>query len=181
MAFIAVYDACVLYPSVTRDVLIRVAIAGTVQARWTDDILDEVRRNVAADRPDISRDQLSRLFELMAEALPSAAVGNHHPLIDGLELPEPDDRHVLAAAIASGAQLIVTDNLRDFPPAVLDTWNIEAKRADDLLVDQFHLAPDVLHGVVHQLSRAWKGEPTPSEVLRRFESSGLLQTAALLR
>lgn len=181
MAFIAVYDACVLYPSVTRDVLIRVAIAGTVQARWTVDILDEVRRNLVAHRTDLPPDRVDGLFRLMTTALPSAHVEHYRSLIDGLELPDPDDRHVLAAAISCGAQLIVTDNLRDFPAAALDVWNIEAKRADDFLVDQFHLAPDVLHGIVHQLSRAWKGEPTASEVLRRFESSGLLQTAALLR
>jgi hypothetical protein len=65
MAFVAVYDASVLYPSTTRDLLIRIAQAGLVQAKWTDTLLDEVFTNLVKNRPDLDPDKLQRTRELM--------------------------------------------------------------------------------------------------------------------
>jgi hypothetical protein len=65
MGFVAVYDACVLYPSALRDLLIRIAQAGLVQAKWTEEILDEVFRNLQENRPDLDVDRLKRTRELM--------------------------------------------------------------------------------------------------------------------
>ena len=103
MAFVAVYDASVLYPSTTRDLLIRIAQAGLVQARWTDAILDEVFTNLAKNRPDLNPVKLGRTRELMAGAIRDVLVVGYEPLIDALDLPDPDDRHVLAAAIRARA------------------------------------------------------------------------------
>ena len=98
MTFTVLYDANVLYPNLLRDVLIRLAQTGLVHARWTDQILDETFRNLAADRPDIPADTLARLRELMNRAVPDCLVTGYETLIPALTLPDEDDRHVLAAA-----------------------------------------------------------------------------------
>ncbi|MBK7784804.1 MAG: PIN domain-containing protein [Gemmatimonadetes bacterium] len=110
MAFIVVYDACVLYPAPLRDLLIRIANAGIVQAKWSERILDECFRRILRQRPDLSAEALQRTRELMAIAVPDCMVTAFEPLEAGLTLPDPDDRHVLAAAIRANAQVIVTFN-----------------------------------------------------------------------
>lgn len=114
---VAVLDANVLYPARLGDLLIRLAIGGFYQARWTERILDECFDNLVADRPDVPADRLRRTRQLMAIAVPDAVVSGYDGLIEGLELPDRDDRHVLAAAIAAGATRVVTANLADFPVA----------------------------------------------------------------
>ena len=108
MAFIVVYDANAMVGNTLRDLLVRIAQSGLVQAKWTEQILDETFAAVLKSRPDVDPDKLSRVRELMVEAVPDSLVHGHEPLIDGLQLPDPDDRHVLAAAIKAGAQVIVT-------------------------------------------------------------------------
>lgn len=115
MAFIVVYDANVLYPNTLRDLLIRISQAGLVQAKWTNEILDEMLRALNRNRPDIPSDKLDRLRQLMNAAVRDSLVSGHEVLVEGLKLPDPADRHVLAAAIKAGAQVIVTGNLRHFP------------------------------------------------------------------
>jgi predicted nucleic acid-binding protein len=118
-AFAVIYDACVLHPPSLRDLLIRLALTGKVRARWTDEILDETFRSILARRSDLSMANLERTRELMNASVPDCRVTGHMPLIGGLTLPDPDDRHVLAAAIVAGAQVIVTFNLKDFPRDLL--------------------------------------------------------------
>jgi hypothetical protein len=81
VTFVVVYDACVLYPSLLRDVLIRVAQEGLVQAKWTDAILDEVFRNLRADRPDLDPAKLSRTRQLMTASVRDSLVKGHEPLV----------------------------------------------------------------------------------------------------
>ncbi|MCD2157974.1 PIN domain-containing protein [Rhodococcus cerastii] len=127
MTFAVLYDANVLYPNVLRDVLIRFAQTGLVHARWTDRILDETFRNLGQDRPDIPSVKPDKLRELMNAAVPDCLVTGYEKLISALALPDVDDRHVLAAAIRAGAQVIVTANLRDFPDSELEQFGVEAK------------------------------------------------------
>lgn len=103
MAFVVIYDACVLYPNTLRDLLVRVSLNGFVRARWTDMILDEVDRNIAQDY-GISPAKLQRRRALMNGATRDCLVTGFESLIEGLKLPDPDDRHVLAAAIQAGAR-----------------------------------------------------------------------------
>src|SRR5450759_478719 len=121
MTFVVIYDANVLYPSTLRDVLIRLAQTGLVQAKWTETILDETFRSLHAKRPDLDETRLQRTRNLMNLAVRDAVVTNGEPLIGSLHLPDLDDRHVLAAAIRARAQIIVTFNLSDFPTEVLPT------------------------------------------------------------
>lgn len=112
MAFVALYDANVLYGNTLRDLLIRVAQTGLVQAKWTHKILDEMLGHLATNRPDIPAEKLLRLRHLMNRAVRDCLVDGYEPLMEGLKLPDAGDHHVLAAAIKAGAQVIVTSNLR---------------------------------------------------------------------
>ncbi|MCP4663681.1 MAG: PIN domain-containing protein, partial [bacterium] len=96
---IAVLDACVLYSAPLRDLLMRLASGGLLQARWSERILDEAFRALLAHRPDLDPARLQRTQQLMCQALPDAMVRGHEELVEELELPDPDDRHVLATAI----------------------------------------------------------------------------------
>lgn len=135
MAFVVVYDACVLYPAPLRDLLIRIALTGIVRARWSDEILDECFRSILKSRPDLKPHALSRTRRLMTEAVADCIVTGHESLINGLNLPDPNDRHVLAAAIQAGAQSIVTLNLKDFPSDTLAAYNVEAVHPDEFIYD----------------------------------------------
>jgi hypothetical protein len=97
--FVVLYDANVLYPSTLRDLLIRVAQAGLVQAKWTERILDEAFSSLSTNRPDLDSAKLARTRELMNQAVRDCLVAGYEQLVDAVELPDPDDRHVLAAAI----------------------------------------------------------------------------------
>lgn len=182
MAFVVIYDACVLYPAPVRDLLLRIALAGVVRARWSDEILDECFRNIAADRPDISLDALTRTRELMCTAVPDGLVTNYDGLADSLVLPDPNDRHVVAAAIRSNAQVIVTFNLKDFPDNVLEPFGIEAKHPDDFVLDAIGIAPGTIARVVSQQAAALKSPPVSlADMLDRLRASGLEQSVAQLR
>src|SRR5207245_1767517 len=128
--FVVVYDASVLYPSTLRDLLIRIAQAGLAQAKWTEGILDEMFAALRRQRPELDPSKLDRTRQLMARAVRDWKITGHEVLIDSLKLPDPDDRHVLAAAIKANAQVIVTANLRDFPAESLRPWNIDPKSPD---------------------------------------------------
>ena len=127
---IAVYDANILYPAPLRDLFIRLAQAGLVRGRWTETIHDEWVRNVLKDNPHLSSERLARTRTLMNEAVRDSVINGYEDLIDSLTLPDPDDRHVLAAAIHGDAEVIVTFNLKDFPAATLDHFGIEAQHPD---------------------------------------------------
>lgn len=182
MSFVVLYDANVLYPSTLRDLLIRIAAAGLVQARWTEQILDEVFRNLREDRPDLSEERLTRTRSLMLTSVRDCLVTGYQPLISALDLPDPDDRHVLAAAIRARAQVIVTDNLKDFPAEALRQWDIEPKDADEFICDQIGLDAKVVWSCVQQIANSWRNPPgTMGDVLSSLERCGLVQSVAELR
>jgi predicted nucleic acid-binding protein len=112
MPFVVLYDANALYGNAQRDLLVRIARAGLVQAKWTDEILAEMTRARLRRNPDLAQEKLDRLCELMRLAVADCMVTGYQDLIDNLKLPDPDDRHVLAAAIRAHAQVLVTANLR---------------------------------------------------------------------
>jgi len=105
---------------------------------WTDEIHDEWIRNLSKNRPELA-DKLARTRELMNKAIPDSLVTNYESLIDELELPDVDDRHVLAAATRSGAQAIITFNLKGFPQEVLGQYGIEAIHPDAFIEYQLDL------------------------------------------
>lgn len=108
VAFTALYDACVLYLAPIRDVLMHLALADLYRARWTNAIHDEWIRSVLKDRPGLTRAQLERTRDLMNAHARDALIRDFEDLVPSLSLPDPDDRHVLAAAIRGRADVIVT-------------------------------------------------------------------------
>lgn len=182
MAFVVVYDACVLYPAPLRDLLLRVARTGLVRARWSDAILDECFRSILENRPELKPEALDRTRALMNRAVADCIVVGYEGLIDGLTLPDPDDRHVLAAAIRAGAQMVVTFNLKDFPEEVLAAYGIEAKHPDEFIIDQIGLAPGALVNVVVEQAQSLKNPPRMvPELLDTLRDCGLIQSVAKLR
>lgn len=165
---VVVYDANVLYPSTLRDVLIRVGLARLVQPKWTEQILDEVFGNLRANRPDLNPERLDRTRRLMNDAIRDVAVTSYEHLIDQLDLPDTDDRHVLAAAIHAGAEVIVTRNLRDFPTERLSAWGVQAQHPDDFLVGLHQDHPDALSGIITAIAGTWGDGATPGDVLDRL-------------
>ncbi|GAA2500782.1 PIN domain-containing protein [Actinocorallia cavernae] len=181
MAFVVIYDACVLYPNTLRDLLIRVSQRGFVRARWTELILDEVDRSIERGY-NIAPEALARRRSLMNQAVPDCLVTGFEPLIEGLKLPDTDDRHVLAAAIRAGAQVIVTNNRKDFPPDYLADWDIERKSADEFMMDLIGLDDRVVYACVQEIATSWRRPPqTFDDVLGQLEKSGLTQSVAALR
>jgi hypothetical protein len=111
-SFTVIYDACLFYPAPLRDLMIRLAQTRRFHARWTEEIQREWLAALLRNRPELDEAKLQRTTTLINQAVPDCLVTGYGHLIDQLSLPDPNDRHVLAAAIRSGAQVIVTTNLR---------------------------------------------------------------------
>jgi len=182
VAFIVIYDACVLYPAPLRDLLIRVANAAIVQARWSERILDECFTSIARQRPDLPTGALDRTRALMNDAVPDCLVTGFEPLEEALKLPDPDDRHVLAAAIQANAQVIVTFNLGDFPADALAPYDIEAKHPDGFLLDSLDIAPGAMVRCLTEQAAVLRNPPrTVAEVLETLREQGLVRAVARFR
>jgi len=138
--------------------------------------------NLKSNRTDLDPAKLDRTRDLMNRAIRDVLVINYEPLIEIIDLPDVDDRHVLAAAIKAHAQLIVTDNTKDFPSKALDTWNIEAKSADDFVLDLIDLNRQSVYAQVQRMADARQNPPeTVDDVLSSLERVGLLGSVAALR
>lgn len=177
-----IYDACVLYPAPLRDLLMELALRDLFRAKWTEAIHDEWIRSLLERRPDLKPEQLQRTRTLMNTSVRDCLVTGYEPLLDAVTLPDPDDRHVLAAAIRAGADVIVTFNTKDFPPESLEPWGLEAQHPDDFLSFQFDLAPRILCEAARQTRQRLKTPPkTVAEYLATLEAQGLPQFVTALR
>jgi predicted nucleic acid-binding protein len=177
----AVLDANVLYPARVRDLFLRLAVAGHYQALWTERILDECFHSLLADRPDLSSDHLDRTRRLMSAAVPDAIVDDYAHLIERVDLPDPDDRHVLAAAMAAGADVVVTANVNDFPTIAVPAA-ITVLSPDDFLLRLIHADVDAVATVIDQQAAALRNPPmTTSQLLDGLAIAGLRQSVAALR
>ena len=182
MAFIVVYDACVLHSAPLRDLLIRIAQAGIVRARWSDTILDECFGSILARRPDVNPASLRRTRELMTEAVRDCMITGYQTLIPAISLPDPGDRHVVAAAVRAGAQAIVTFNTRHFPSDSLAAFDVEAKHPDDFVLESLDLAPGRIAGIIADQAADLRHPPqTANEVLDTLAALGLSRAVARLR
>lgn len=183
MAFIVIYDANVLYPNTLRDLLIRIAQQPhLVQAKWTEEILDEMLHALRKKLPDISEEKADRLRGRMNSAVRDCLVTGYQSLIPILDLPDPDDRHVLAAAIKVNAQLIVTRDRKDFPPKKLAEWGIKPKAPDDFVYDQIDFDRQAVWACVQQIVDSRKRRPvTVDDVLGELERDSLVSSVASLR
>lgn len=179
---VAVYDACVLYPFHLRNILIQCAFDGLVEARWTDDIHDEWMRNLAANTPALPIERLIATRDRMKAVLPEADVTNYRPLVESLNLPDPDDRHVLAAAIAGNASVIVTWNLKDFPAPDLVPYSVTSQSPDDFLTDLHAAFPDAfISSVKRARHNLRKTTPPVDAFVDALQQGGLKKFSDVLR
>ena len=180
--FTAVYDACVLYPAPLRDFLMELALTDLFKARWTDDIHDEWMRNVLKNRPDLTLEKLTITKNLMNANVRDCLVRNYAAIIPGLQLPDPKDRHVLAAAIRCNADVIVTFNLKDFPEDYLAQYGVEAQHPDEFILHLLDLQPAVICQAAEQVRSRLKNPPnTPDEYLETLLRQGLPQSTTTMR
>lgn len=180
-AVVALYDANVLFSAVSRDFLVRLALSGAVRARWSETIQEEWVRNLLLKKPSLELAKLERTCQLMNDAVRDSLVVNYHRLIQGLMLPDPDDRHVLAAAIQGGASVIVTHNTKDFPRRVLEPHNIIAKRPDSFVIELLDNVPELVYATARTHRRALKNPPHDrAEYLASLIRVGFARTAGRL-
>lgn len=179
--FTVFLDACVLYPALVRDLLIQCASSGLFRGKLTAQINQEWTSNLLRNRPDLTHEQLERTCHLLERAMPDCLVTGYEALVSELELPDPDDRHVLAAAVICQAQVIVTYNLKDFPETVLEPFSIEALHPDTFLRSQADLALPRFLGCIREILRRLKNPPmSPTSYITDLAAQGLVQTASFL-
>lgn len=179
--FTVVYDACVLYPAPLRDFLMWLALSERFRARWSTRIHDEWACNLLANRPDLNREQIDRTITLMNRAVPDALVTGYESLIDGLNLPDIDDRHVLGTAIRCGASVIVTFNEKDFPSNALEPFGIEAQHPDAFVDYLFDLDQAAVVAAARQARANLKNPPIDVDCyLDTLLRQGLVQTSKSL-
>jgi hypothetical protein len=173
--YVALLDAASLVPAVLTDTLLRLAESGIYRPLWSPRILGEVRGALTRVHPDLTPAAIDRRLDTMNRAFPGASIDSTswQPFVAGLELPDPDDRHVLAAAIAGGADGIVTPNLKDFPAEHLAPHGIEATSPDDFLLDLLDLSPArVLITLTRQAADARHPPLTVFDVLGALSRAG---------
>lgn len=180
--FTAIYDACVLYPAPLRDLLMQLALCDLYRARWTEQIHDEWMRNVLKNRFDLTQEQLMLTKNRMNRSVRDCLIENYELIIPCLDLPDPDDRHVLAAAIKGQADVIVTLNLKDFPDYVLNRYEIEVQHPDIFIADLIDLYPMKVATAAETCRKRLKNPPKSiDEYLEILLKQGLTMTVSLLK
>jgi len=181
-SFTALYDACVLHPAPLRDLLMHLALTDLFRARWSNQIHDEWIQSILAKRPDLTRTQLERTRDLMNAHVRDCLVTGYESLIDGLILPDPDDRHVLAAAIRTRAHIIVTFNLKDFLPECLKEYGIEAQHPDVFVSHLLDLSPGAVCSALKRQRDSLRYPPVSSTtLLDTLLKQGLVESVRRLK
>lgn len=176
----AVLDACVLYPTVLREILTGTAAAGLFQPVWSARILAEWRHAAARLGPDEAA-VAGADIALLTDRFPDASVPDDGTAALGVDWPDPADRHVAEAALAAGTPLIVTANLRDFPRRATAALGLSAVHPDAFLIDLHHRAPDPVAQIVaatHARARAVGGPVALRDLMARARLPRLAKALA---
>ena len=177
--FKCVLDTNVIFPIEVRDLLFWFAHDDLYTPKWSKHIFDEWEDVMR--RKGVSETEIKKRISWADQAFPDAMVENYEGLIEGLELPDLKDRHVLAAAIKTNANIIVTNNLKDFPEDYLVTYGLAAKNADDFLTETIDLNPTT---AIHSFRKLVMNRRNPDldefEVLASLRRNGLNDTANYL-
>lgn len=180
--FAALLDANVLYPAPLRDILLQLAVSDLFRAKWTADIHREWIEALLEREPHRDRAALERTQDLMDNHTRDCLVTGYEPLIASLELPDPDDRHVLAAAIVGRCDVIVTQNLKDFPSEVLAPYGIEPQHPDTFLSNHLNLFPGPFCAAVRKVRARLKHPPySTDQYLGTLTRLGLVVTVSELK
>ena len=138
---VAVLDANILYPALLRDFLLTLAMCKTYMPKWSAKINEEWTRNLLLKRSDLKKEKVLGVVSQMNKVFPFSEIEDFENFIPSLELPDADDRHVLAAAIKTKATIIITANLRDFPEEYIRQFDIEVLHPDELVMRLLESAP----------------------------------------
>lgn len=180
--YTALLDANVLYPAPLRDVIMQLAVTDIFKAKWSEDIHREWIEALMRNQPHRDRAALERTRDLMNQATRDCLVTGYEALIASLHLPDPDDRHVLAAAIVGRCDVIVTQNLKDFPHDAIKPFGVEAQHPDDFLSNHLALAPGLFCSALQKVRARLQNPPyTAEDYLTILTQQGLVATAAELR
>lgn len=173
-------DTTVIYSYTLRDIFVTLATRG-LKIHWSAQIEDEFIRARGRKSPEQAL-KARRVISLMRQAVPDWEAVAGRAQIARLHLPDPDDRHVLAAAIQVGARVIVTDNRRHFPVAALAPHNIALMSPDQALCDLYDADPEgVITAAAEMRARMIDPPYTPQEWLERLEAAGATRLAQRLR
>lgn len=185
--FTAVIDACVLCSPLKRNLILSLAEAELFRVRWSDEILDETEKSITTmlEKKDFldAAERALQARTIMNQAFIEATVGDYERIGENIgKLPDEGDRHVIAAAIKSKADVIVTENLKDFPKKVLAIYGLEAKSSDEFIADAIDLNTSLAIDAIKRLrQRLKRPEKTPEIFLLDMEKIGLTKSADQLR
>lgn len=180
--FTAIIDANVFYSARLRSFLLFQAQAGGFRARWTREINEEWKRNLLANRPELDEAKIVRTITAMNTAVLDCIVDGHQSLIGSLDLPDPNDRHVLAAAIVAPANVIVTFNLKHFPNDKIEPYGLHAKHPDDFLLDLASIDPvEFVKYTKKDFKHYVRNPPSFDDYIESLRKSQIPKTASYLK
>ena len=163
--FSVILDANVIYPAPVRDLLLNLAYVELFSPKWTDTIQHEWISNLLKNRPDLNRDSLEKIVHAMNAAFPDANVFGFEDYLLELELPDTDDRHVLAAALKCEADAIITFNQKDFPIDYLMQFEVVTYTPDSFLRLLYQFSPDTVQQAFRNQLKSLKNLPQTKEEL----------------
>ena len=179
----AILDADVLYRAAIRDILLQLAKDDLFEAKWTVQIHEEWMEALAKNRPDIARSRIERLRNKMDAETRDPLVFGFESIVEGLYLPEdPNDRHVLAAAIVGKCSTIITINVGHFPAERLEPFGIIAQHPDTFLLELLAQNVESFCDAIRLVRKRLKKPPFSVDAyLQNLNKLGLVQTVAALR
>jgi predicted nucleic acid-binding protein len=162
--FRVVLDTCVLVPIVKADLLLTLARRGAFHPLWSDAIMEELSRAIVKVNPDVTEERAAARILDMNNAFEDALVDGWEPLEGCIAgLPDPDDRHVVAAAVRGNAAAIVTDNIKHFPDDALEPWGLHAVSSDEFLLDALDLSKSGMLSCLIEMVEKRKHPPVTVE------------------
>ncbi|WP_137132227.1 PIN domain-containing protein [Rhizobium sp. FY34] len=178
--FTVFIDANVFFGARLRSLVLYMAQSKMFRARWTDKVHEEWMRNVA-DKRNIDISRLEKIKACMDSSVLNCLVTGYEGLEASFELPDPDDRHILAAAVKTRADMILTFNDRDFPKHVVEPLGIEICHPDDFLLDQFGISEELFIAYVREDFQHYKAPPlTFDRYIEDLRKAGVPKTAKLI-
>jgi predicted nucleic acid-binding protein len=162
----AFLDANAMVPVALADTILRAAEAGLFAPMRSSRVFAEAKEAIRRIHPDLAPSRIESRFRAMDLSFPDACVSGWEPLVGRIDLPDPDDRHVVAAAWLGNADAIVTADTGDFPTDALEPFGLHAVRPDDFLLDLFDLAPDLVHAII--ATQAADASQPPLDVEERY-------------
>lgn len=126
-------DANVIYSITLADVLLTLADHDLFLPLWTPNVLQEAQEAASRTLPDAAQQAFRKRLIMMDQAFPESSIHVEESEWSQFDLPDPDDRHVLAAAAQGQADALATRNIKDFPQKLLDSFSIQVITPDDLL------------------------------------------------